>query len=183
MKKVILYTSDERISNQIKRQLFENFEVIVSSLDLCDHRMIENRYNPEAVIIDSAILKNAYNYLDLVIKDDVITVVVNRQIETGPYYNYVSLPNFILLDYKKLDFLNDILNISIKLNDIIVAKNKQIKEYREKIEEDKMVKKAKITLMKKGMSEEDSYKYILDYSMKNRITKLIAAKKILDSIN
>ena len=30
---------------------------------------------------------------------------------------------------------------------------------------------------------EERYKYILDYSMKNRITKLMASKKILESLN
>ncbi len=183
MKRVVLYTNDEILSNQLKRELIENYEVIPCTLDLCDYIIIENRYQPTAVVIDSRILKDAYHYLDLVIKEDVIVAVLNRQIETGPYYNYLSLPNFILLDAKKTEMLNGLLSLAIRLNDIIVKKNHQIIEYKEKIEEDKMVKKAKIALMKKGMSEEDSYKYILDYSMKNRITKFMASKKILESLN
>lgn len=182
MKKVLIYTNDEKTEYQINRQL-EGYEIIKSSLGLSDYRMMENRYNPNVVIIDSLILHEAYNYLDLIIKDNVIVAVLNRQIETGPYYNYINLPNFILLDYRHIESLGEIIPISIKLNDIIVQKNQQICNYKNKILEDSMVKKAKLSLMKKGMSEEDSYKYILDYSMQNRITKLQAATQILESLN
>ncbi|MCR5786888.1 MAG: ANTAR domain-containing protein [Acholeplasmatales bacterium] len=48
------------------------------------------------------------------------------------------------------------------------------------MEENRLVQRAKRYLISKGMSEEDAHKYIIDYSMKNRITKMETAREILN---
>ena len=58
--------------------------------------------------------------------------------------------------------------------------NEKIDYYKEKEEEAVLVKKAKLLLMKKGMSEDSAYKYIVSEAMKERKTKKEIAKKILN---
>lgn len=65
----------------------------------------------------------------------------------------------------------------------IESMEQEINKYKEKIEEERMVRKAKLAIMKyRKCSEDEAYKTILKKSMDERISKLLAAKKIYSEV-
>ena len=84
------------------------------------------------------------------------------------------------IDKNKLNYLNDYLNIILKDYKKINHLSNILESYKEKEEEARLVKRAKLKLMSEGMSEEESYNMILKNSMKKRITKKEEAIIILN---
>jgi hypothetical protein len=83
------------------------------------------------------------------------------------------------IEKNRLDYLKEFFDIIVKDYKVIKRLNDSISSYKDAEEEARLVKRAKLRLMEQGMSEEESYKYILKTAMQKRITKKELALAIL----
>ena len=87
---------------------------------------------------------------------------------------------FYLLNDLKYYCINEIIELMLRDIDFISSLEAERDRYKDAVEEEKWIKKAKVMLLKKGYTEAEAYKFILKKSMDERITKKIAAKKIIE---
>ncbi len=174
MKNILLYINNLELDNKIKRELSSNYNLINTYIDEYNYLKIINQYRTSLIIVD---YHNELDYLFLsrLISSNVLVLYIkNSLIET------LSLENCYNFNSISKNNLNiDYINLVIKNYETIKELNNKINSYKEKEEEERLVKKAKLYLMDKGYSENDAYKCIVKEAMKERITKKEIAIKIL----
>ncbi len=174
MKNILLYINNLELDNKIKRELSSNYNLINTYIDEYNYLKIINQYRTSLIIVD---YHNELDYLFLsrLISSNVLVLYIkNSIIETLSLENCY---NFNTIGKNNLNI--DYINLVIKNYETIKELNNKINSYKEKEEEERLVKKAKLYLMDKGYSENDAYKYIVKEAMKERITKKEIAIKIL----
>lgn len=174
MKNILLYINNLELDNKIKRELSSNYNLINTYIDEYNYIKIINQYRTSLIIAD---YHNELDYLFLsrLISSNVLVLYIkNSIIETLSLENCY---NFNSINKNNLNI--DYINLVIKNYETIKELNNKINSYKEKEEEERLVKKAKLYLMDKGYSENDAYKYIVKEAMKERITKKEIAIKIL----
>jgi len=176
MEKILLSISDKEIERKLNHNLSNNYYLINSYIDSYNYLSLINQHKANIIIIS-----NDYNDYILLSKlastNKLIIYIKNKEIDLN---GLKDLDNFYIFNKLDLDNLLTYLNIIYKDFEIINSLKLKIENYKEREEENRLVKKAKLYLMDKGMSEDDAYKYIIDYSMKKRITKKETSLKILN---
>ena len=87
------------------------------------------------------------------------------------------------MDDKYLIAINELLPYMEKNIKYISSLNNELDKLKASVEEERLVKKAKICLMKAYMlSEGEAYKLILKRSMDERVSKAVIAKSILKEV-
>lgn len=150
---------------------------ITSGIDL-------NKIHADIVILNKECLLNSYNLLfQLVMKKERLIVYISKNLEYGTLYNILEEPNFILLADNNLEALGDILRYAVKTLNKINLLNKKITSLTEDLKAQGLVREAKLKLMKKkGLSEDEAYKYIINLAMQKRIKKGELAKLIIEGV-
>ena len=90
-------------------------------------------------------------------------------------YGVMTLPKPL-----KLAELERMIRLSIALNDRLRKVHVKLKTLNEKMEELKIVSRAKIVLVERGMSEADAHEYIIREAMNKGLTKRQVAEDIVD---
>lgn len=141
-------------------------------------------FKPDICIIHNSFIQGYYQVFDLLISSRKCFVLYFSSImELGSLYNVISSPRFFIASDEKLYGANELLEIMQKDTQTIESMEQEINRYKEKIEEERMVRKAKLAIMKyRKCSEDEAYKAILKKSMDERISKLLAAKKIYSEV-
>ena len=80
---------------------------------------------------------------------------------------------------KKSD-LDRSIRLLLALNRRVKKLRKQVRSVEEKMEELKIVSRAKIVLVERGMSEKEAHEYILKEAMNSGLTKRQVAQDIID---
>ena len=80
----------------------------------------------------------------------------------------------------KLAELERMIRLVIAMNDRLRAVHKKLRTLNEKMEELKIVSRAKIVLVERGMSEADAHEYIIREAMNKGLTKRQVAEEIVD---
>lgn len=99
-------------------------------------------------------------------------------------YNMMHNPFFIEINHKQLDLMfNPKINLSLKYIQLIKVKNKELEKITSDYNDLKNELKAKRLLIKKGLDEEESHRFIQDKAMQLRkpkkdIVNLIIRNKI-----
>lgn len=175
MENILLYINDLENNNRLKRILGSNYHIINTYIDEFNYIKLVNQYKASMIIVDYHSL-NDYNLLSRLISSNVFILYIQNdftscfQLESSPYFLSVDINNIN----------NDLIRLVLKQNREINNLNDKINYYKDKEEELTLVKKAKLKLMKRGMSEDEAYKFIVNEAMSNRKTKKEIAKKILN---
>lgn len=90
-------------------------------------------------------------------------------------YGVMTLPKPL-----KLAELERMIRLSIALNDRLRKVHVKLRMLNEKMEEMKIVSRAKIVLVERGMSEADAHEYIIREAMNKGLTKRQVAEDIVD---
>ena len=90
-------------------------------------------------------------------------------------YGVMTLPKPL-----KLAELERMIRLSIALNDRLRKVHVKLRTLNEKMEELKIVSRAKIVLVERGMSEADAHEYIIREAMNKGLTKRQVAEDIVD---
>lgn len=185
MKNIMVLCSDKRFKNRISlmidRNLYQVDFLDISAQDIY-HAIFYKQI--DVCIIHSSVLGGYYQLFDkLVSSKKWLVIYFSNKMEIGLLTSVIDSPRFLLLNDAKVEGINEIISISKKNIKMIEFYEKQIEGLKEKIEEEALVKKAKIRLMKKDkLSEEDAYRLILKKSMDLRISKANAARQILEEV-
>ena len=95
----------------------------------------------------------------------------------------MSSPRFYMITNERILAIPELVLLMERDRKLFDNLNNSLDTYKEKINEERFVKKAKLYLMNElGIDEEEAYKKILRKSMDERISKLQAAKNILGGI-
>ncbi len=175
MDNILLYINDREIDNRIKRELGSNYHIINTYIDEFNYIKPINQYKAGLIIMDYHTL-NDYNLLSNLIRSNIFVLYIQNNFTS--YFQLESSAKFLSVDINNLNI--DLIRFVFKQNKLLNDLNEKIDYYKEKEEEAVLVKKAKLLLMKKGMSEDNAYKYIVSEAMKERKTKKEIAKKILN---
>ena len=173
MENILVYLKDE-YKNRILNLLTSNYFIIETYFDKYNYNSVILRNKANIIIINNSLLD-----YELLIKLSSLNkiIIVIKDSESNANFN----ADFIyFIDKNKLYYLNDYLNIILKDYKKINHLSNILESYKEKEEEARLVKRAKLKLMSEGMSEEESYNMILKNSMKKRITKKEEAIIILN---
>lgn len=136
---------------------------------------------PDIVIFHNSYLKNNYNIIDQLINTKKFIVIYYTALfEIGYLYSVIDSPRFFLINDSKANCCNEIIKLMQKNLVKVEVLEREVEKYKDIILEEKILKKAKLFLIKKGYKEEEAYKLILKKSMNERITKKVAAQKILE---
>jgi len=117
---------------------------------------------------------------NIILEQEIFVLYINSTVAIGEFYNilndlYFSVINEQNLEIEFLSVLNNSLKYLKKIN-VYKDENKKLKSQLDTI---KLVNKAKIILMSKGLSEADSHQFIQKTSMDLRLSKKQAANLII----
>ena len=90
-------------------------------------------------------------------------------------YGVLTLPKPV-----KLQELGRMIRLLIAMNDRLRKAQKKLRTLNEKMDELKIVSRAKIVLVERGMSEADAHEYIIREAMNKGLTKRQVAEEIVD---
>lgn len=141
-------------------------------------------FNPDVCIIHSSYLNGQNKVLEmLAMSKKCIVIYYTTLIDNSLMYNLLTSPMFYMLSDDKLMGINEILTIMEKDINIITNLEDKVSMYKEKMDEERLVRKAKLALIKyKNYTEDEAYKYILKRSMDERISKALSAKRIINEV-
>ena len=181
MKKIYVFSNDQAFIRNIDRCL-NKIKYNVTRIDIpvyeayryiCSHPV-------DFIIVHSSYIDNYYTLFDMLLNRKSCGIIyVSRNLEYGNLYNATNDLRFYMIEPGKEESLNDIITIMSRSIIAIDKINDELNIYKEKVEETKLVNKAKVYLIKGGMTEDEAYKFILNQAMDERIAKIEVAKKIL----
>lgn len=181
MKKIYVFSNDQAFIRNIDRCL-NKIKYNVTRVDIpvyeayryiCSHPV-------DFIIVHSSYIDNYYTLFDMLLNRKSCGIIyVSRNLEYGNLYNATNDLRFYMIEPGKEESLNDIITIMSRSIIAIDKINDELNIYKEKVEETKLVNKAKVYLIKGGMTEDEAYKFILNQAMNERIAKIEVAKKIL----
>ena len=118
----------------------------------------------------------------IVLESEILVIYVKNTLSTGEFYNVLNDLYFSAINEQSLEIeLYSIMNNSLKyLKEMALIKAENSKLTKELLTI-KLVNKAKRVLMSKGLSEEESHKFIQTKAMDLRKSKLQTVKLIIEN--
>ncbi len=175
MENILLYIDNLELKNKIKRELGSNYHIVDTYIDEFNYIRLINQYKAGLIIVDYH-SNDDYNLLSRLISSNVFVIYIQNNYTSCNMLE--SVANFLSIDINNLN--NDLVRFIFKRNKEINNLLDKINSYKDKEEEEKLLKKAKLKLMNSGMSEAQAYKYIVSEAMRERKLKKEIAKKILN---
>ena len=174
MEKILVHITNKEIERKLNIELTNDYFLFSSYLDIYNYLSIIHQHKPSIIITST----DDYLLLSKLASTEILIIYIkDKEVDLAGLRN---IDNLYIISKNSLDNIRDYINIIFK--DYLIIKNlkDKIASYKEKEEENRFVKKAKLHLMEKGMSEDDAYRYIIESSMKKRITKKEMSIKILN---
>ncbi len=175
MENILLYIDNLELKNKIKRELGSNYHIVDTYIDEFNYIRLINQYKAGLIIVDYH-SNDDYNLLSRLISSNLFVIYIQNNYTSCNQLE--SVANFLSIDINNLN--NDLVRFIFKRNKEINNLLDKINSYKNKEEEEKLLKKAKLKLMNSGMSEAQAYKYIVSEAMRERKLKKEIAKKILN---
>ncbi len=185
MKKIFILSKDTSFIRNIDSILNKaQYQVTAPSVSVNSIYTYCCSFKPDICIIHSSYIQGYYQIFDMLISSKKCYVVYfSSLMEIGILYNVSSSSMFYMLSEEKLYGINEILEIMEKDTLVIQKLEETVERYKDKLEEDRMVRKAKMAIMKyKNCSEDEAYRMIQKKAMDDRTSKSIAAKKLLSEV-
>ena len=180
MKMVFLLSNDLNFLRSLNATINkEQYEISNPKVDVTELYSYCCSFNPDIIIIHSSYLNSYYRIFDMLVNKKIICIYYSNINEVGLLYNVISNPRFNMFKDINYQSINDVLSIIDKNINIIDSLEANLDKIKEKIEEDRLIKRAKLKLIASGMSEEEAYKLILKNAMDKRISKASSAKEFL----
>lgn len=118
----------------------------------------------------------------IALEKKVLVVYINKILSIGHFYNLLQDEFFTIVNESTMDFeLPSILHNSMKFIRKIRVLSEKFNEVEEELNLLKMTNKAKLILMNKGLSEDESHKYIQKKAMELRTTKKKLVSLIIEN--
>ncbi|GAA0116931.1 ANTAR domain-containing response regulator [Clostridium senegalense] len=188
MTKRIVIADDEPITRMDIREMLEEegYDVVAEASDGFDVIELARKHSPELIIMDIKMpLLDGLNATKIILKEQLANAVVLLSAYSNKSFiqkaKEVGAMGYLV---KPLDNKSLIATIEVCLSKATEFKNMQntVKTLENKLESRKVIEKAKGILMKqRNITEDESYKYIRNLSMKKRVTMDEISKIIIMS--
>lgn len=188
MTKRIVIADDEPITRMDIREMLEEegYDVVAEASDGFDVIELARKHFPELIIMDIKMpLLDGLNATKIILKEQLANAVVLLSAYSNKSFiqkaKEVGAMGYLV---KPLDNKSLIATIEVCLSKATEFKNMQntVKTLENKLESRKVIEKAKGILMKqRNITEDESYKYIRNLSMKKRVTMDEISKIIIMS--
>ena len=184
MKKLYIFSCDQAFNRKIEMSINKGeYSIVLPNITNSMLYSFSINNGLQYVIIHSSFIKGYYQIIDMLLNIKKIVIYVSNNLEYGALYNAMSSPYFHLMDDKYLIAINELLPYMEKNIKYISSLNNELDKLKASVEEERLVKKAKICLMKAYMlSEGEAYKLILKRSMDERVSKAVIAKSNLKEV-
>jgi AmiR/NasT family two-component response regulator len=185
MNKIVVLSQDQHFFNRVKRILLNHsLELDPSELQLHGINHLIRQKNPQVLIIHQSVKsRNLSVILDYLVTRKTIPIVFIQQTSNfGSIYQVINDLFFIPIEEGKIGGLLEFaVNMGIKLKSEVTVLNKKIMKLEQKLEEERLVVRAKIKLMEtNNLTEDEAYRYILKVAMDKRLSKGEVSKEILN---
>ncbi|GAA0125751.1 MULTISPECIES: response regulator [Clostridium] len=188
MTKRIVIADDEPITRMDIREMLEEegYDVVAEASDGFDVIELARKHSPELIIMDIKMpLLDGLNATKIILKEQLANAVVLLSAYSNKSFiqkaKEVGAMGYLV---KPLDNKSLIATIEVCLSKATEFKDMQntVKTLENKLESRKVIEKAKGILMKqRNITEDESYKYIRNLSMKKRVTMDEISKIIIMS--
>lgn len=182
MNKIYILSNDIKFTKSLE-SLFDKVNNRVEVLNIKPDEVFKYICNHpcDFIIINNTYLNGFYHLFDMLLNANKCSIIyVSYNDEEGILYNVMSSPNFYMINLDRISSIPDLMKLMKRDIKLIDGYKLEIDKYKEKINEERLVKKAKLYLMNElNILEDEAYKKILKKSMDERISKLEAAKAIL----
>lgn len=133
------------------------------------------------IILNNTYLNGFYQLFDMLINANKCNIIyVSPNNEEGALYNVMSSLKFYMINSDRILSIPDLMLLMERDVKILELYKSDLDMYKDKLNEERFVRRAKLYLMKEeNITEDEAYKKILKKSMDERISKLEAAKAIL----
>ena len=185
MNKVILLSNDQVLNRNIEYIIDKQiYQLQILNININSLYTYCCNFKVDICLVHSSVINGYYQIFDMLIASRKCYVIYfSSKMETGQLYNVIGSSRFNILTEQSYYSINDVIQLMIKDSQIIEKLEEEVSLYKEKVEEERMIRKVKLMLIKKlGLTEDEAYKYILKKSMDERISKFNAAKKIFNEV-
>lgn len=185
MNKVILLSNDQVLNRNIEYIIDkQKYQLQILNININSLYTYCCNFKVDICLVHSSVINGYYQVFDMLIASRKCHVIYfSSKMETGQLYNVIGSSRFNILPEQSYYSINDVIQLMIKDSQIIEKLEEEVSLYKEKVEEERMIRKVKLMLIKKlGLTEDEAYKYILKKSMDERISKFNAAKKIFNEV-
>lgn len=140
-------------------------------------------FKPDVCIIHSSYVKGFYQMFDaLVSSRRCMVLYISKMMEYGALYNVSNNIRFHMMNDYYLPTVRELLVLMERNVKIVDNMQNELERIKEKQEEDRLVKRAKLLLMNNyNLTEDEAYKLILKRSMDDRVSKASIAKNIINN--
>ncbi len=182
MERVLIFSKDYVFTNNMMNCLDKSYYLAFEGNEEVSGAFTEClRSNASVIIIHSSYIRgNFLLFQQLLATKKFKVIYVTTSSEIGALYQVIDNPRFYFLQEYRYSCINEILNVMEKANVQLQKLEVEIEFYKDKIEEEKLIKKAKLLLIRNGYQEDAAYQYILKTAMNQRISKKMVAQKILE---
>jgi Response regulator with putative antiterminator output domain len=181
---VLIVSSSEQFNITVKKVLPDRrFDVIEirKSASSARRELLVREYD---IVVVNAPLQDGMGtefVMDVVEKQSAgVILAVPNEVYAGVNEHLIEYGVMTLPKPVKLVELERMIRLLIALNDRLRKTQKKLKSLNEKMEELKIVSRAKIVLVERGMSEADAHEYIIREAMNKGLTKRQIAEEIVD---
>ncbi|XFA98424.1 hypothetical protein ACAG96_06030 [Candidatus Izemoplasma sp. B36] len=179
MKNILICINDGLLKLRINRILSEkNFVFQITDRPIKRDDLVKYEF---VIIHTSYRLSNLYNFIQNAIIQELCNIIyITSNTNTNPFNKLKEHTNLVVIDENKMDIeLPLTINLLDKYSKQINQLSKENKKLSKKIEENTIINNCKRFLIKKGLSEEEAHKHILQYAMNNHIDKIEACNRLL----
>lgn len=179
---VLVVTKDPKISSLVSVMLMAPMFELVLCSDLNEARRKANEKNYSIILVDSGEGEGTDFAVDISDSSSVIMLMVNAGNFDQISYRVESYGIITLTKPFDQFYFYNMIKVAIAVNYKIRAFSSQTMKLKEKMEEIRLINRAKMLLMEKlSMTEEQSHHYIEKEAMDRCIKRLAIAREIINT--
>lgn len=182
MKQVLVCVDDSLLQIRVSRILTaQNISYDITKNKIAKSDLI----NYDCLVIHSSyLLTGLYGFVEnLVLSETIPVVFISLNGKLGSLQRLKEFPTFIYIDEVKMDaempIALQMFRKQTKRIDKIAAENKRLKQ---RLDTEKAMNTCKRLLIETGLNEEEAHQKILKTAMDEKISKYMACKKIIKSL-
>jgi response regulator NasT len=184
LKSNILVLTGHKVSFQLLKPRLVDYQLVNLSDNIVEVRKYITQRKPISIVVFDDIVNQQYVPLFANLLRQNIPIIYVFRKHTPIIQQFIGEPFFKTISNQQVfSSISDTLQLLITFSSHVTKLENENSKLKKKTEMIKVVNDAKIFLIEqRGMSEEESYRHIQKIAMDQRLSKVQAAKKILEDV-
>lgn len=186
MKSGVIYLRNKNLEYSLRNLLPDykyNLKFCYALDDYFVSAISRNEY--DFIILSSEIINNQYSLLNNLVHtlNNTLVVLITEFLDYRYLTNLLNEPNFLLLLEDKIESIDESILYALKMISKLGVLENKVKKIEKEYKDRELILKAKIKLIDElDYTEAIAHRFIIDFAMKNRISKEQVAKLILEGV-